>query len=63
MYDKIVRLFPRQWADRLIGNRKFPFGFATLLNSAAWLAPGLKWMETALTPRSLIDPLDIDELE
>jgi hypothetical protein len=31
-------------ADRTVASAEFPFDFATLLNSAEWLAPGLEWI-------------------
>lgn len=34
---------------------EFPFDFATLLNSAEWLAPGMEWINT--TPATIPVPL------
>ena len=39
--------------DVLVTSAEFPFDFATLLNSAEWLAPGLEWMNLIPAPTAL----------
>jgi hypothetical protein len=39
-------------ADKSVASAEFPFDFATLLNSAEWLAPGLEWINNVPAPSS-----------
>jgi hypothetical protein len=43
-------------ADRTVASAEFPFDFATLLNSAEWLAPGLEWINDVPAPSSALVP-------
>lgn len=44
------------WLTSLVSNAEFPFDFATLFNSAEWLAPGFEWMNTSPTPVTVSVP-------